>query len=546
MFLKQAEKAIFNTPEAVVTVKGGLKKCIAFWEKNCSSVFILDVIKLCYKLPFLTTPRPAIFKNNRSAVENYQFVSETIDDLVLFGSIIEVPFIPTVVNPLSVAISSSNKKRLVLDLRYVNRHLYKEYIKFDDWRSFQHFIKPDSYMYKFDLKKGYHIDIFSDHQMFLGFSWTKDDKEHYYVFTVLPFCLSSAPCLSTKIMRQLLQMWHHAGVQICVFIDDGAGVNQNYHQAVQDSLLVPQTLIQSGFVANEEKSIWHPQKESTWLVITVNFVRNIFFISVQRITSLLNSINRMLSSPYTTARRVSVIAGNIVSLKFVFSNLILLKTRFLYNMIDCAFSWDSRINTLAFPEAHRELLFWRDNVIRLNNRSIIQVNVLNTVIFSDASDNGTGGISLNGELICHKQFNTFEKSMSSTWRELEGIRFALTSLVSKLKHSRVNVKTDNYAASIIVERGSNKTHLQRLAVSIFEICKHNSIDISVKWIPRNYNKEADRLSKYVDRDDWEITQEAFQYLNSIWGPFSIDRFANYNNTKCDRFNSNFMFLERRQ
>lgn len=87
-------------------------------------MFILDVIKHGYKLQFLTTLSPAVFRNNRSALENYHFVSDTIDDLLSSGSIIEVTFYPIVVNPLFVAINSSQKKRLALDLRYINRHLY--------------------------------------------------------------------------------------------------------------------------------------------------------------------------------------------------------------------------------------------------------------------------------------------------------------------------------------------------------------------------------------------------------------------------------------
>ena len=31
----------------------------------------------------------------------------------------------------------------------------------------------------------------------------------------------------------------------------------------------------------------------------------------------------------------------------------------------------------------------------------------------------------------------------------------------------------------------------------------------------------------------------FEYLNKLWGPFSIDRFANHYDTKLERFNSKF-------
>ena len=41
---------------------------------------------------------------------------------------------PYVVNPLSVSVQANGKKRLILDLRYVNNHLQKKSIKYEDWK----------------------------------------------------------------------------------------------------------------------------------------------------------------------------------------------------------------------------------------------------------------------------------------------------------------------------------------------------------------------------------------------------------------------------
>ena len=42
-----------------------------------------------------------------------------------------------VINPLSVSVNSKDKKRFILDLRIVNDDLYKEKMKFDDWKCFE-------------------------------------------------------------------------------------------------------------------------------------------------------------------------------------------------------------------------------------------------------------------------------------------------------------------------------------------------------------------------------------------------------------------------
>ena len=54
-------------------------------------------------------------KNNASAFEHEEFVSETIRGLTLDGCILEVTSTPHVVNPLSVNVGNTGKKRLILD-----------------------------------------------------------------------------------------------------------------------------------------------------------------------------------------------------------------------------------------------------------------------------------------------------------------------------------------------------------------------------------------------------------------------------------------------
>ena len=41
---------------------------------------------------------------------------------------------PFVVNPLSVSIQPCIKKRLILDLRHVNKSLIKQSVKYEDWK----------------------------------------------------------------------------------------------------------------------------------------------------------------------------------------------------------------------------------------------------------------------------------------------------------------------------------------------------------------------------------------------------------------------------
>lgn len=48
------------------------------------------------------------------------------------------------------------------------------------------------------------------------------------------------------------------------------------------------------------------------------------------------------------------------------------------------------------------------------------------------------------------------------------------------------------------------------------------------WIPREELSSVDRLKKIIDHDDWRTTKPFFEILNNLWGPLTIDRFADQN------------------
>lgn len=88
--------------------------------------FILRIIGKGYAIPFITFPPNAFFDNNHSALMHADFVLEAIQQLILSGSVVQLSSSPRVVNPLSVSVQSCGKKRLILDLRHVQTHIWKE------------------------------------------------------------------------------------------------------------------------------------------------------------------------------------------------------------------------------------------------------------------------------------------------------------------------------------------------------------------------------------------------------------------------------------
>ena len=101
-----------------VSVKGKLFKSIGHWQLLGAPDFILSIIRCGYKIPFIFTPQPQLFKNNGSAVNECVFVGDAILELFRDNRIEEVFSSHDIVNPRSVSVQSSGKKRLILDLRH--------------------------------------------------------------------------------------------------------------------------------------------------------------------------------------------------------------------------------------------------------------------------------------------------------------------------------------------------------------------------------------------------------------------------------------------
>jgi hypothetical protein len=221
-------------------------------------------------------------------------VQETITELLNTGRVIQVDSLPQVVNPLSVAVQASGKKRLILDLRYVNKCLLKRKVKYEDWRVALPYFEKDAYMFSFDLKSGYHhVAIYNDHQTFLGFAW-KDLYIPYRLNTmclsVLPFGLSTAPYIFTKLIKPLETHWRFQNISIAVFLDDGWSSELDSSKCKTQAKGVRTDLVHAGWIINDEKYIWEPTQVIDWLGLKWNSKEGTLSILERRIDKIQHEI----------------------------------------------------------------------------------------------------------------------------------------------------------------------------------------------------------------------------------------------------------------
>ena len=267
----------------------------------------------------------------------------------------------------------------------------------------------------------------------------------------------------------------------------------------------------------------------------LNMSENRLYVTNTRVSNLRESISSVLANPNTvTARRLAELRGHIISMLKAIGSTVYLYTNYIYLAIEIRASWDSFIS--CPPRVINELQLLHNNVSQLNDRHLFdKTQVFDSVVYSDAYQPGYGGyvISDKQDLVCQGHWPADEKGKSSTWRELRAVYHILSSMAHILTGHKVQWYTDNQNRTCIVNRGSAKPDLQTLAEQIVDLYNNHRLSVIPVWVPRDKNQLADYLSKLSNVDD------IFPWLNILWGPFTVDRFATWYNTKCVRFNSRF-------
>lgn len=125
---------------------------------------------------------------------------------------------PHIIFPLdTIPKGKSGKFRLISDCRYLNSFLNVPHFKHEDLRDLPNIAQPNDYMFSIDLTDGYfHVPLKPEHWTYLGFECCHST----YVCTCLPFGLSPAPAVFSKVMREIVGHLRSKGVRVLPYLDD--------------------------------------------------------------------------------------------------------------------------------------------------------------------------------------------------------------------------------------------------------------------------------------------------------------------------------------
>ena len=110
-------------------------------------------------------------------------------------------------------------------------------------------------------------------------------------------------------------------------------------------------------------------------------------------------------------------------------------------------------------------------------------------------------------------------------KEADAIFKALSSMVSRVAHSRVDILTDNMAVIQLFENQGGKCRfLNNIMKQIFAfLCSYN-VDLHLRYVPTNLN-EADFPSRQLSLADSTLAGPSWMLVERLFRPHTVDLMA---------------------
>eukprot|EP00873_Tetraselmis_striata_P043005 jgi/Tetstr1/463269/TSEL_008194.t1 len=197
--------------------------------------------------------------------------------------------------------------------------------------------------------------------------------------------------------------------------------------------------------------------------------------------------------------------------------------------------WGRRVRMT--PQLRRDLQWWT-SVPSQSNGKPIHRPVETASLHTYNSCYGWGGV-LNGRLEARGLWSSADERQHITWKELKAIRLAVQSFLPHLAGRNVLLHEGNKAVCHVMSGLTSRSpemmaELRRL----WCLMDSHGIHLRARYIRSAANIWADRLSRHLDSDDWQLDPLLFAELESRFGPHSIDRFvASALNTLLPRYNA---------
>lgn len=473
---------------------------------------------------------PSLPKLSRSEFFDYQ---DSIQDLIDTGAVTACKHCEgQYLSSYFIIKKSNGKNRFILNLKSLNKFIITEHFKIEDLRTTLKLISQDCYMANLDLKDAYFlVAIHNDYKKYLRFRW----ENKYYEFNVLPFGLSTAPFVFTKLLKPVMSLLRSLGLLSTIYLDDVCMIGKNYTDCA-DNISQTRCIFESlGFVINKEKSCLVPRTTCKYLGFVIDSKKYHVKLPDEKRMQIKKELNLFIQLKRCKIRCFARLLGLLTSACPA------IQYGWLYTKQMERCKYLTLLNTedydsyMTLPsDLHSDFTWWLKSIEQAVNP--IRVDSYCLEIFSDASKKGWGAAC--GRETASGAWSSDEADRHINYLELLAAFFGLKIFAKDMANCHILLRIDNTTAISYVNRmgGVRFPHLNQVTKDLWQWCENRNIFVFASYISSQDNEIADAESRRTHPDvEWELNNYAFSQIVSKFGLPNIDLFASRVNKKCERY-----------
>lgn len=266
-----------------------------------------------YRIPFSSQPPArACLHEPRFSTTATEACDREIRRLILKGAIeIAVPSANQYLSRFFLIEKASGGIRFILNLKELNSYLAPPRFQLEDWRMVIQLLTKNAWMTTIDLEDAYLlVPIAPEDRRFLRFQW----RGILYEFTALPFGLSTAPYIFTKILRPVVAHLRGRGLCSIIYLDDFLIIGASKEDCSRNLSLSLDLLSSFGFIINYSKSQLDPSQRCKYLGSIFNSVHQSISIPPKRRKNLLKMISAFSAKSKCQIKDFASMIGSLISI----------------------------------------------------------------------------------------------------------------------------------------------------------------------------------------------------------------------------------------
>eukprot|EP00873_Tetraselmis_striata_P042614 jgi/Tetstr1/462878/TSEL_007827.t1 len=411
----------------------------------------------------------------------------------------------------------------------INTFCARKRLRMETLMGVRHLTAKGDYMFSFDLQDGFYaLGIApSDRDYFtvnirgtlyrlcgLPMGWSL--SPYYFTTFTMTFVkhlrspTTSAAPGNVPRSRRWLRRGRWRGARILPYVDDFLLFTSSEPEALELRQRVADLLDSLGLLRNPAKGLWEPRLARQAKQLLQRAARDARWLPVRDLQSL--------------AGRAQYLFLVIPAARFYL--------RELHDVVGS--KWGGRVRMTH--QLRRDLQWWTAVPTQANGRPIHRP-VETAYMHCDSSGYGWGPV-LNGRLEARGFWGAADERQHITWKELKAVRLAVESFMPHLAGRRVLLHEDNQAVcNVLAGLTSRSLAMTAELRKLWYLLDSNGVHIRARYIRSAANVWADRLSRHLDSDDYQLDPVMFAQLEAMWGAHSVDRFASALNAMLPHYNA---------